>query len=306
MPTLKQLKYLAAIAETRHFRRAAEINHVSQPTLSGQLRTLEERLGVQLVERSRSHVVLTPVGREIAARARKVLHEVEEIVALARLGHSPLGGTLRLGVLPTVGPYLLPLILPALHRAYPALKLYVREGVPQVLLTGLAEGGFDLLLFPLPVREADFQVEALFREALWVALPAEHPLASQTHVEPTDLKGETILALEQGHRLHEQVRQVSEQYGAHLSLDYEGTSLDALRQMVGMGMGVAFLPALYVRSEVPKDADVVARPMRRTPPTRTIGLVWRRSAAREADYRNLAAIARQILATDVPEVSVSR
>lgn len=305
MPTLKQLQYLAAVAETRHFRRAAELSHVSQPTLSGQLRALEERLGVQLVERSRSRVVLTPPGREIAARARKVLQDVEEIVALARLGQSPLGGTLRLGVLPTLGPYLLPLILPALHRAYPALKLYVREGVPQALLAGLGEGGFDLLLFPLPVREAEFQVEALFREALWVAVPADHRLAGRSEIEPADLKGETILALEPAHRLHEQVRKVSEQYGARLSLDYEGTSLDALRQMVAMGMGLAFLPALYVRSEVPKDADVVARPMLRAPPMRTIGLVWRRSAAREADYRFLANIARRILAADVREVTVT-
>ena len=304
MPTLKQFRYLVALADVLHFRRAAELTHVSQPTLSGQLRELEEKLGVQLVERSRSRVVLTPVGKEVAARARKLLHDVEDIVELAKHGQHVLHSTLRLGVLPTLGPYLLPHILPELHQSYPKLKLYVREGVPRALLAGLEEGEFDVLLFPLPVKAADLQTARLFREPLLIAAPSDHALAAKDFAERADLKGETVLALEPGHRLHDQVRQFCDQHGAELSLDYEGTSLDTLRQMVGMGMGLSFLPALYVRSELPKDSQVVAREMRSRPPSRTIGLIWRRHSTRRDEYMTLAGMIRGILKARVPEVSV--
>ena len=304
MPTLQQLRYLVAVAETLHFRRAAEMTHVTQPTLSGQLRELEDKLGVQLVERSRARVLLTPVGEEIAARSRTVLRDVQDIVELAKHGQSLLGGTLRVGVLQSLGPYVLPHILPELHRSYPNLKLYVREGMPQALLHDVDQGNLDLLLFPLPVVSADLVTERLFREPLWIAVPHDHALASKARIEKSDLKDETILTLERGHRLHDQARTLCEEFGARLSLDYEGTSLETLRQMVGMGMGLSFLPVLYVRSEVTRDSQVVARPLRSKAPFRMIGMVWRRQSARQDDYRTLAALIRGMLKSRVPEITV--
>ncbi len=304
MPTLKQLRYLATIADTLHFRRAAERSHISQPTLSGQLRVLEQRLGVQLVERSRARVVLTPLGKEIAARAKTILRDVQDLVDLAKQGQGMLGGTLRLGVLPTLGPYLLPHVLPELHRSRPQLKLYVREGMPKALLDDLEEGSLDLLMFALPVAGAELSVVSLFREPLLIAAASDHPLAGREAIERSDLKGETVLALEHGHRLHDQVRALCDLYGARLALDYEGTSLDTLRQMVAMGMGLSFLPALYVRSEIPKDEAVVARPMRAGSPHRTIGMIWRRHSAHAEEFAALAELIRGIARQRLPEVAV--
>lgn len=304
MPTLQQLRYLVAVAETLHFRRAAEMTHVTQPTLSGQLRELEDKLGVQLVERSRARVILTPIGKEIAARGRTVLRDVQDIVELAKHGQSLLGGTLRVGVLQSLGPYLLPHILPELHKSYPNLKLYVREGMPQALLRGVDEGSLDLLLFPLPVKGADLESVRLFREPLWIVAPNDHRLAAQEMAEHADLKGQKVLTLEPGHRLHDQVRDLCAQYGASLALDYEGTSLDTLRQMVGMGMGLSFLPALYVRAEVAQDNQVAARQIRHRAPFRMIGMIWRRHSARQDEYLTLAGLIREMLGNGVPEVTV--
>ena len=295
MVSLQQLRYLVAIAETLHFRRAAEKTNVTQPTLSGQLRELEERLGVQLVERSRAKVVLTPIGREITSRAQRVLRDVNDIVSLAKQDNSQLGGTIRLGVLPTLGPYLLPHILPRLHASYPQLKIYVREGMPKELLGRLDEGRLDLVLFPLPLKGGDIVTTRLFREPLWIVAPCDHALAAKEEVERSDLRGEIVLALEQGHRLYDQVRELCEQYDAKLSLDYEGTSLDTIRQMVGMGMGLSFMPALYVASEVLDDDQVIARRIRGAGPFRLVGMAWRKHSARQEEYRTLADIIRKSL-----------
>lgn len=304
MPTLQQLRYFIAIADTLHFRRAAERCNVTQPTMSGQLRELELTLGVQLVERSRAKVLLTPIGKEIAARARVVLSEVGGIVDLAKHGQTLLGGTLRLGVLHSLGPYLLPYILPELHRENPDLRLYVREAVPRDLLAALDAGSLDLLLFPLPVGAKELESVPLFREPLLVAVPSDHRLATKERVDRSDLKGELILALESGHRLHEQVRDLCKEFGADLSMDFEGTSLDTLRQMVGMGTGLSFLPALYVQSEVSNDMQVTAVPMKSHPPFRLIGMIWRRQSAHRDDFMALAALIRRILKTGAPEVNV--
>lgn len=304
MPTLQQLRYLVAVAETLHFRKAAEMTNVTQPTLSGQLRELEGRLGVQLVERGRTGVVLTQTGAEIATRARTVLRDVQEIVELAKQGQNPFGSTIRLGVIQSLGPYLLPHIVPQLHQNYPDLRLYVREGLPETLLRSLDEGRLDLLLFPLPVRSKQLETATLFREPLWVAASIEHRMASQEAVAGSDLDGETVLTLEPGHRLHDQVSELCDEFGASLSRDYEGTSLDTIRQMVGMGMGLSFLPALYVRAEVLDDDQIVARQLRPRPPYRTIGMVWRQNSAHRDEFTVLSAFIRDTLAERVPEVIV--
>ncbi len=304
MPTIQQLRYLAALTETRHFRRAAEACHVTQPTLSAQLKELEAKLGSQLVERSRSRVVITPIGEAIADHARTVLREVEEIRALAALHRGTLQRTIKVGVVQTLGSYLLPLIVPDLHESHPQLKLYVREGLPNHLFDALASGGLELLLCPLPIRGSEFEAWPLFREPILTVVPRDHPFADSEEIAPELLQGETVLALAPGHRLYEQVARVCEQYGAHLSHDFEGTSLDTLRQMVAMGMGLSLMPALYVKSEVAHQDIVVARPFRGTPPSRTIGMVWRSSTSRAGEFRELAAEISEVLGRKAPEVSL--
>lgn len=295
MITIKHLRFLVALADKLHFRRAAESVHVTQPTMSGQIRELEERLGVQLVERSRSKVILTPIGRKIVARARVVLREMESIVDLAKENQSLLEGMIRVGIIPTLGPYLLPHILPELHRGHPRLRLYVREGMPQPLLRDLEDGRLDILFFPLPAFGADLETVPLFREPLLVVAPGDHKLARKDVVAREDLKGEVVLALEHGHRLHEQVRALCEDFEAEVSLDYEGTSLDTLRQMVEMGIGISFLPALYVISEIRDGAQLTVRRLQGTPPNRLIGMVWRKQSSRQEEYASFAELVRSIL-----------
>ena len=287
MPTLQQLRYLVAVADAGHFRRAAEACHVTQPTLSAQLKELESKLGAVLIERSRGGVVVTPLGEQIIQHARTALREVEEIRTLSTLQSGSLNSTIKVGVVQSLGSYLLPILVPDLHKRHPQLKLYVREGLPKHLLDALGTGALDLLFFPLPIKEAEFETRPLFREPLSVVMPFDHPFAQEDTIAPSMLKGETIMALERGHRLYDQVEQICAQHGAVLSSEFEGTSLDTLRQMVAMGMGLSLLPALYVRSEVTSQELVLSRPFRGTAPSRTIGMVWRRSTAREAEYQDL-------------------
>ena len=304
MPTIQQLRYLVSLTQTRHFRRAADACHVTQPTLSAQLKALERALGVTLVERGRAGVVVTPTGAAVADIARRILRDLDEIRAVAASGQAMLESTIRIGVVQSLGSYFLPLIVPDLHSRYPRLGLYIREGLPRMLIRGVEDGALDLLFFPMPVGAGDLDGVSLFREPILVAMPADHPLAGVPAVSQDMLAGETILALEPGHKLYEQVRTICEEVGAKLSHDYEGTSLDTLRQMVGMGMGLSLLPALYVKSEVAREKLVVARPFARRVPMRTIGMVWRRGTAREAEYRRLAVDICEILRRTAPEVGV--
>ncbi len=304
MPTLKQLKYLVAVADQKHFRRAAEASHVTQPTLSSQIKELEHRLGTKLIEQSKPGVILTPTGREIVRRARHVLAEVDDIRNVARHEAGALSGTLRLGVVQSLGSYLMPLIVPDIHEREPELRLYIREGLASQLVNQLQEGTLDFLFFPLPVRGQNLTTQLLFREPLLFVAPRTHRLAGKTAVKGVDLKGETLLTLEAGHRLYEQVRDISERFGANLSRDYEGTSLDTLRQMIAMEIGVSLMPALYVRSEVARETLVRAMPFEVDAPSRTVGIVWRQGASRAETFDRLARHVREILNRNVPEVEV--
>ena len=305
MPTLQQLRYLALLDETRHFRRAAERAHVTQPTLSAQLAALEGKLGLQLVERSRARVAMTPEGHEIATRARRILREVDEITELAHRGRQPLGGTIRVGVVASLGSYFLPLVIPDLHAAHPDLRLYVREGIASDLMARLDDGALDLLFVPLPAPGPDLDAARLFCEPLLAVAANDHPLAQLPAVPRERLRGETILSLEPGHKLHEQVAQICADTGAEMSLDYGATSLDTIRQMVGMGLGLSLLPALYVRSEVQPNRLVTARPLTGPQPFRTVGMTWRKRAPRAGEYAELAQILRRILRHTAPEVTVT-
>jgi LysR family hydrogen peroxide-inducible transcriptional activator len=304
MPTLQQFRYLVAVADTLHFRRAAASVNVTQPTLSTQLRELEDKLGVQLVERSRAGVTLTPVGAEVTARARRVLRDVAEIADVAAMGSDPFRGTLRVGVVASLGGYFLPLVIPRLHADHPELRFYVREGLADDLTARLDGGALDLVFLPLPVAGGGLHAAPLFEEPLQVVMPADHRLAALHEVQPDALGGETVMALEAGHRLHDTVERYCEAAGARLSRDWEGTSLDTLRQMVATGLGLSLLPALYVRSEVARERLVTARPLSTPRPSREIGMVWRRTAARGEAYETLAATIRAVLAETAPEVTV--
>lgn len=298
MPSFRQLEYLVAISDIRHFRRAAERVGASQPTLSAQLKTLEHRLGAQLVERNRSGVIITPVGEQVVSIARRVLRDVQEIKDVSAHRRGEFAGTIRLGLPPTIGPYLLPKIIPDLHKAYPDLKLYVREDIPRALPAALKEGRYDALIMPLPVSGSDVKTLAIFREPLFVAVAADHPLARKPEIVGADLKDQSVLALEAGHQLHEQVVAVCEEVGADLMLDYEGTSLDTLREMVGMGMGLSFLPGLYVRSSLGQDPGVTVLELKDRSLYRTIGLVWRKTSDRGPEFEALADHLRRTIKRD--------
>ena len=294
MLTLKQLKCLVAVSETRHFRRAAEICGLTQPSLSAQIQNLEAELGVQLVERSRSGVAMTPVGREAVEQARLVIDATDGILALADSARTGLAGTIRLGTTPTLGPYFLPHLVATLHRQHRDLRLYVRESTPADLEYELAKGVHDVIFTQVPARSGDVVTYEIFREPLLLAYAPDHPLAKVERLTPAALRDVDILSLSSAYRMHDQVNALCETFGARLVRDYEGTSLDALRQMAGMGMGAAFLPALYADSEIRARSEVEVRPLSGRSIARTIGLVWRKSAGRAPAYRRLAEITRDI------------
>lgn len=288
--TLRQLRYLVALEDTQHFREAAESCGISQPSLSVQIKTLEEALDQVLVERGRGPVRLTLAGREIARRARDMLDAAQGILDLTVTLQTGLAGTIRLGTSATLGPYLMPHVVGDLHRSHPDLRLYIREAAPRELMRQLNDGAQDLILTQLPVHGAAFEVNRLFREPLSVALPSDHPLSEREGLDNPDLAEETVLSLSPSYTLHDQISALCNETGAQLSRDYEGTSLDALRQMVAMGMGLTFLPALYVRSEIDGRAtgDVVTRPFRGRRFSRSIGLVWRKNSGTIPAYMRLA------------------
>lgn len=290
--TLKQLRAIVALAKQRHFRRAAEEIGVTQPSLSAQIQNLEEVLKVRLVDRARGGVSLTPAGREIADRAHRMLEDERAMRDFAATAQTSLAGTIRLGSAPTVGPYLLPHIVMTLHRKDKSLGLFVREDAPHSLEHDLARGEHDLLLTPLSPTSADFASETLFREPLYLAVAADHRLARVETPTLKDIKGERVLALSPRHQLHDQVADICEAAGARIDRDYEGTSVDALRHMVGMGMGVTFLPALYAHSEIRAKSEIALKRISGRLFVRSIALVWRKGAGGARNYREIAAIAR--------------
>lgn len=304
LPTVRQLQYLVAVAETKNFRKAADLLNVTQPSLSVQLRTLEKALGVELAERGRGGVVLTPIGRSVATLAQQVLYDVQAIVDITAGAQHGLNGTIRLGAPPTLGPYLLPHVVKLLHKEYPDLKLYVREAAPRDLQMALLDGTFDLILTPLPFVTQEAVVEHLFREPLYFTCAKDHPLAGHSEISPKALKGADVLALESQHHLHDQIRDLCGDLGAELLRDYEGTSLDSLRLMVGSGLGVTFLPALYVQSEIGKRGEVSTATIKSKPVNRTIGLAWRKHQSNVQSFQLIADVIRKAVRANFKTAAV--
>lgn len=279
---LKDLRYLVAVADSRHFGRAAERCFVSQPTLSAQLKKLEQYLGVQLIERQPNNVSLTEAGEQIVARARRILEASDEVVTLARAHRDPLAGRLRLALLPTIGPYLLPRVSAAIRRALPRLELHLYEYQTAPLLEKLSAGELDLGILALPVDLEGLEARELFAEPFTVALPQRHRLARRERVQVADLEGEKLLLLEEGHCLRDQALEVCGRIGAGESQDFRATSLETLRQMVATGAGVTLLPELATKGAYGDARGVVVLPLAKPTPVRHIGAVWRKTSARRA------------------------
>jgi len=295
MPSLRQLQYLVALDDHRHFGRAAFAVHVSQPTLSQQLRTLEARLGTLLIDRSAQDVQLTPLGRDIARRARGILVQVRDLADLARRAGKGLGGTLRFGVTPTLGPYLMPPIVAQLHRLQPDLRLHIREGIPDDQVREVMRGELDMMLCPLPVEASGIVVEPIFIERLFIIAPPDHPLAGQRDIPSDALKGAGFLTLDRRHHYHRQTRDICDSLGAHILHDYEGTSLDSIRQMVGSGIGMGILPERYLEAETQAAEVVAVLDIARWNAQRSIAAIWRQGAAFADGYQFIAAFIRNFV-----------
>lgn len=277
---LKDLKYLVALADTGHFGKAAARSFVSQPTLSAQLKKLEDYLGVKLVERQPKNVQLTDVGKQVVIRARRMLEDGEEIVALARSNTDPLAGKLKVALIPTIGPYLLPRIMPKIRKALPQLGLMLYEYQTEPLLKRLRDGEIDMGIIALPVAQDGLESEELYEEAFTVALPTNHPLSERATIRPTDLKGHTLLLLEDGHCMRDQALEVCSRVEVRESEDYRATSLETLRQMVVAGLGITLLPELAVEAPFGSQRGLTIRQFAKPAPSRTVGAVWRKSSTR--------------------------
>jgi len=277
---LRDLRYLVAVADERHFGRAAEACFVSQPTLSTQIRKLERELGVELVERNPRHVGLTGIGERVVERARAVLREVDGIVDDARQSQDPATGTLRLGLFPTLAPYLLPHVVPEVHRRFPNLELLLVEEKSEVLHQQVRDGSLDAVLLARPVNDDQLHEQFLFEEPFVLAVPAGHPLAAMREpVTPSVLAGEQLLLLEEGHCLRDQALSVCQLAGGGERRGFRATSLETLRQMVAAGVGMTLLPELATVPPVAFSEDVVLLPFEEPVPRREIALYWRRSSA---------------------------
>jgi LysR family hydrogen peroxide-inducible transcriptional activator len=291
---LRDLRYLVALADHRHFGRAAEASHVSQPTLSTQIRKLEDELGTALVERAPRQVMLTSAGQEIAVRARRVLAEVEQMRETARRAADPEAGSIRLGMFPTLGPYLLPHVVPRVRARFPRLELLLVEEKTEALLAMLREGRLDAAVLALPLHEDWIEIEELFDEPFLLAVPAGHPLAARTSLALHELEHEHLLLLEEGHCLRDQALEVCSLGGAGERDGFRATSLETLRQMVAAGVGATLLPLLAVQPPVPPAETMRLLRFTGDAPSRKLALVWRRSSASGAFLRKLAAVLRDL------------
>ena len=280
---LRDLKYIIAVAETRHFGKAAERCFVSQPTLSGQIKKLEEELEVTLFERTNRSVEITPVGTAILTHARVILEQADLIQQLARAHQDPLAGALRIGVIPTLSPYLMPLILMPLRKRYPQMKLVLSEELTDSLLERLRNHEIDAALLATPVAEQDFETLTLFDEPFWIAYPRRHPFYIKDKITLRDLGNENLLLLAEGHCLAEQAMEVChirERQVQGEMADLRASSLETLIQLVGAGFGITLVPALAMRGSWTTDSGVVAQPLAIADAARRVALVFRHSFPR--------------------------
>ena len=293
---LRELQYLVAVDEERHFHKAAERCFVSQPTLSGQLKKLEEELGVLLVERTSRQVAMTDVGRIVADRARGILAEVKAIREVAETFHDPMAGELHVGLIPTVAPYLLPVLMPALKKTYPKLKLWLHEYQTAVLLEKLHRAELDVLILALPVDTDEFAELGLYLEPFQLAVPK---VSGSEFAEPMirlgDLNNREMLLLEEGHCLRGQALEVCFMAGARENAGFHASSLETLRHMVGEDMGMTLMPELAVPARPSRSDSVRYIPFADPKPNRRVGMLYRKGSYREEAFRAIRQLVRQLL-----------
>lgn len=288
LPTIKQLQYLVALQEKGHFGRAAESSFVSQSTLSAGIRELESLLGVTLVERSRRVVRFTPLGLQVVEKAHRLLREAEELSALVQASGKPLSGELRMSVIPTIAPFLLPKMLPRLRRERPALKLFLREETSGDAIESLHHGRSDCVLLALPYPTGEVEAEHLCDDALFVAFPQGELRNPPAAIPPALIDQHRLLLLEDGHCLKEHALGACNRPELRASATMIGTSLHTLVQMVDNGLGVTMLPEMAIDAGILTGTHIVARPLKARNPSREIALVWRKNSPRAAEFRLLA------------------
>jgi LysR family hydrogen peroxide-inducible transcriptional activator len=285
---IRALKYFVKLAELKHFSKAADACFVSQPTLSTQVRKLEEELGVTLVERAPRKVMLTPIGEDIAHRARHLLRDIEHLKSAARRSKDPTTGNLKLGIFPTLAPYLLPHVIPRIRKKYPELRLQLVEEKTEEIIRMLDQGRLDAGVLALPVDDQGLELLTLFDEHFVAAMPASHPLADKQSISLKDLEGEELLLLEEGHCLREHALAVCDLAGAHERVDFHATSMETLRQMVAANVGVTLMPMLSVKPPIQPTENIALRKFDAPQPCRSIALVWRKSSPLGPFLRDLS------------------
>jgi LysR family hydrogen peroxide-inducible transcriptional activator len=301
LPTLRQLRYLVAVVERGHFGQAAQMCLVSQSTLSAGIAELEDLLGARLLERGRRSVVPTPLGRDIVARAQTLLQEAEDLVDVARAARDPMTGPLQLGVIPTIGPFLVPRVMPALRLQFPQLQLYLREEQTARLLARLQSGELDAAILALPYPTEGLETQDIADDRFSLVCPKAHRLAAARVVRAGDNAKEDLLLLEDGHCLRDHALAACHLEGARRNLSFQGTSLQTLVQMVANGLGITLLPQIALDAGILRGLDLAVAPLDGEAPARRIGLVWRRTSGRKETFRRLAeALAASARPPDAP------
>ena len=306
-PSIRQLEYFVNIAMSSNFRKAAQKLNISQPTLTSQIATLEDALGIKLFERSRAGTLLSPAGRELLPMVRQLLEQFQQVMDLADSSNKELSGTFKIGVSPTIGPYLFSKVLIELHKRYPRLQLHVREGVPQELEKGLDKGDYDFILTMLPMHSSENRVRPLFIEPIYIVLSQDHPLAVKDVLEGKDLYNQDVLTMDERHHLHRQIANICERYTAHAQQKFASNSLNTLKQMVIMNMGIAFMPGLYIHARSTEDDKLKVLALADEKINRTHVASWRKNAPSRHLFQKISydikAIAMDIFGDILEEVN---
>jgi len=289
LPSLKQLEYLVALADTEHFGNASERCNITPSTLSAGIRDLENVLGVSLAERTKRHVLMTPIGTEIAARARLLLSDAEDVMELASSNREPMAGGMRLGVIPTISPFLLPRVLPTLNAQYPALRLYLREEQTAHLLVRLRSGEIDVALIAMPYDIEGLASTVLLEDVFQFACHQNHPLARKKMISITDLADQPLMLLEEGHCLRGHALDACQLHFGQERSQFEASSLHTLVQMVAAGIGVTLLPKLAIDAQITQGTKIKLVPLSDAS-FRQIGLVWRQSSLRAQEFEALGVV----------------
>lgn len=309
MIKIRDLEYLDAIEKYRHFSKAAEACHVSQPTLSGQIMKLEEQLGVSLIERHPGNIMLTPAGEQLLVKARRVLSAARDLELTARSLGDPLAGEFHLGLIPTLAPYLLPWLIPALAKRLPGLEPIVQEGMTHQILDRLREHALDAIVLARPFEESGLVVHPLFREPFLLLCPADHALAKRKRVPQQALESERVLLLTEGHCLRDQALEICRTQrarGPSPEGDYRATSLETIRQMVIAGLGLTLMPAMALSDEDFRRKSTAVRPFASPAPGREIVLAHRRGSPRSEGFARLAQLVRAELPESVESIETRR